>query len=128
MCTFATQNTDIHGMKTTGKIMISIALLLMTLYGGGVCISHCACSGDATIYHPGDDGCCPEEDCMTVTVVQFTDEYPATHPSMPQIEPIVMEAPYAIYRITFNTNFLPTNISSKSPPDWEAQYSMVMTV
>jgi len=115
-------------MKITGKIMISIALLMMTLYGGGLCISHCACSGDASIYQPGDDGCCPEEDCMTVTVVQISDEYPAAHLSIPQPMPIMLEVVYFDPTPSDSSPIPYIHIDSKSPPDWLNRHNMVMTV
>ncbi len=116
-------------MRIIGKIMIIIALLCTTLYGGGVCIAHCACSGAESIYNLGDDTCCPkEEGCMTVIVVQLTDEYPAAHLNMPDLVPLVVETAFGAPVATFKSPILLHYIDSKSPPCWPAQYNMVMTV
>ena len=62
-------------MKTFSKIIISLTVLILLMFGtGGVCIAKCNCSGKTSLVLPLERSCCPSEgDCMTITVAQISD-------------------------------------------------------
>jgi hypothetical protein len=62
-------------MKTFSKIIISLTVLILLMFGtGGVCIAKCNCSGKTSLVLPLERSCCPTDgDCMTITVAQISD-------------------------------------------------------
>ena len=73
-------------MKTFSKIIISLTVLILLMFGtGGVCIAKCNCSGKTSLVLPLERSCCPSEgDCMTITVAQISDyEAPTFDDTLP---------------------------------------------
>jgi len=121
-------------MKIVGKMLTTIALVLLLYYSGGVAVVHCSCSGATSLYSLADDGCCGDSEgdsgCMTVTLIQLTDQYVAAHADMPQF---FSQMAVPVFCGGAPGPLLPSSCRSASesaipPPGWQTVRGMVMRV
>lgn len=60
-------------MKRIQQTAVTLALLAVLLFGGGVGLSRCLCTGQTRLLLPTNGKCCiPHSSCMEVTVVTLS--------------------------------------------------------